>query len=40
MKDMEQHLLKLRADAEECSKISRRQPIYISETYLLGWRNT
>ena len=23
MKDMEQHLLKLRADAEECSNISR-----------------
>jgi hypothetical protein len=24
MKDMEQHLLKLRADAEECSNISMR----------------
>jgi len=24
MKDMEQHLLKLRTDAEECSNISRR----------------
>ena len=24
MKDMEQHLSKLRADAEECSNISRR----------------
>jgi hypothetical protein len=40
MKDMEQHLLKLRADAEECSILVSGQPIHRGETYLLGWRNT